>query len=187
LGVFLEMTLVTKVVGQFGAGDSCSHSHWTSSHSITWILPMLSRHIGILTLKPTVISYSFRVAFIDDTCGVGCDDLFGRLHVVTMWFISTVWIPVDDSTTLQRFAICCEGVLHFTLAMHSSYFSFTVRWTWEVLESVLFLWSAVFISFWSYDHEVLANWPIYWLQLVTVLSEYTVFFALLSLCSVCRQ
>jgi len=31
------MTLVTGVVGKFGARDSCSHTHWTSSHPITWI------------------------------------------------------------------------------------------------------------------------------------------------------
>ena len=90
-----------------------------------------------------VISFSLGVTVNDDIYGVGCDDLLGRLHVVTMWLISTVWTPVDDSTTLQRFAICYEGVLHFTLVMHSSYFSFNVCWIWEVVESVLFLWSAV--------------------------------------------
>ena len=83
-GGFLEITLVTRVFGKFGAGDSRSHSHNSLTldhvnlrHTVTpyW-------HFNIETHY--VISFSLRVTVMDDICGVGCDDFLVRLHVVTM-------------------------------------------------------------------------------------------------------
>lgn len=172
------------MVGKFGDGDSCSH-------------PTELPHTHRVNLDDTFAPYwHFNIEHWNLLCHFfqppgycclcylwcWCNDFIGRLHAVTMWLISTIWTPVDDSTILQQFAICYEGVLHFTLVMHYSYFSLTICWIWEVCWIAYILVKCSFCQFLK-----LWSWIIGELTYLFTAARNCSHFALLSLCSAFRE
>jgi len=95
---------------------------------------------------------------IYDICGVEWDKLLGRLRVVTMWLISTVWTPVDDSTTqtkgchllwrraFQLFLIHCvldlKGSRIGYILVKCSFYNFLKLWSWSIGELTYLLIAA---------------------------------------------